>query len=571
MNADSVKTALEHAFAGDDLTTIVLVKEFKAGDPLVISEPVTEHTPRTPGDIFLVKLNVGPGNPGPAEAPSTSPGIGLEIWVPPAEKWNNRVHALGGNGWSGGNAGSPLFVANSMFSAIVAAMEGAVVSTCDSGHSGQLTTLGGVASSYGDFAMNPDGTPCRAQWKDFAYRSLVEQAVKMKAVALACYGRPAKYAYFEGVSQGGRQGHRLAQEFPDLYDGIVANMPALYYSSFFTSGLYADLLYVHELGDVPLTEEQIDFVSNAAIHACDIVGGEHLGFIMDDATCRYDPTKDLNVLCISDGGTSTSPHCVTKAQAAVLNKIWYGPTADGSAPDPAIDNGWDNPLDGVHRWFGRPRGTSLYSAFSKKFFGHRMPPMGTDMVALELQDPTMGPVGFKNATGDGADLWKLLSYPMLAHAMDRAQALQPVFENINSIHPDLSAFKARGGKLLNYHGTMDEAIPVRGSIKYYESVIKAMGGLDAVQSFYKLYIVPGAGHSGSNGTTNADASPPVVPWGYFYQLMTDWVENGNAPDRVELQSAPDAPQRISHPVFPYPQKPVYIGGDPKLSSSFASS
>lgn len=571
MSEATTKATLEHAFAGDDLTTIILVKNFKAGDPLVVSEPVTEHTPRTPADLCLVKLNVGPGNPGPADAPSTSPGIGLEIWLPTAEKWNNRLHALGGNGWSGGNAGSPLYVANSMFSAIFAAMEGAVVSTCDSGHSGQLTTLGGVASSYGDFAMNPDGTPCRAQWKDFASRCLYEQAVKMKAVAEAYYGKPAKHAYFEGVSQGGRQGLRLAQEFPDLYDGIVANMPAVNWTDFFTAGLYNDLLYVHELNDVALTDEQIDLVSNAAIHACDIVGGEHLGYIMDDAACRYDPTKDPNVLCVSDGGTATSPHCVTKKQAEVLNKIWYGLTADGSVPDPAIDNGWDTPLDNVHRWYGRPRGTSLYSAFSKKFFGQKAPPMGTDMVALELQDPTLGPVGFKNAMGDGADLWKLLSYEHLAHAIDRGHAMQEIFENIDSTNPDLSAFKARGGKLLTYHGTNDEAIPVQGTIQYYEYVLKKMGGLDEVRSFYKFYIVPGAGHSGTNGTTNPDASPPVVPWGYFYQLLTDWVENGNEPHRIDLESAPDAPERISQPIFPYPLKSAYIGGDPRVASSFTSS
>ena len=50
----------------------------------------------------MVKLNVGPGNPGPADAPSTSPGIGIEIWLPAAANWNNRIHVLGGGGWAGG-------------------------------------------------------------------------------------------------------------------------------------------------------------------------------------------------------------------------------------------------------------------------------------------------------------------------------------------------------------------------------------------------------------------------------------------------------------------------------------
>lgn len=45
---------------------------------------------------------VGPGNPGPADAPSTSPGIGIEVWLPMPEKWNNRLHVIGGGGWVGG-------------------------------------------------------------------------------------------------------------------------------------------------------------------------------------------------------------------------------------------------------------------------------------------------------------------------------------------------------------------------------------------------------------------------------------------------------------------------------------
>ena len=81
----------------------------------------------------------------------------------------------------------------------------------------------------------------------------------------------------------------------------------------------------------------MDLVSNAAIAAGDLVGGEHLGYIFDNEACHYDPTTDPDVLGVSDGGTNTSPHCVTKAQANAINKFWYGATADGSVPDPRVD------------------------------------------------------------------------------------------------------------------------------------------------------------------------------------------------------------------------------------------
>jgi hypothetical protein len=74
-------------------------------------------------NLCLVKLNVGPGNSGPADAPSTSAGIGIEIWLPTKENWNNRFHALGGAGWQSGPAGSATSIANTA-AAGVAGVEG---------------------------------------------------------------------------------------------------------------------------------------------------------------------------------------------------------------------------------------------------------------------------------------------------------------------------------------------------------------------------------------------------------------------------------------------------------------
>src|SRR5690606_12164695 len=103
------------------------------------------------------------------------------------------------------------------------------------------------------------------------------------------------------------------------------------------------LVIQRDLGGTPLSEAQLDLVSNAAIHACDVVGGQHLGYILDPSQCRYDPTEDAAVLCAGDGGCNDTPHCVSKIQAQAINKIWYGPTRDGSVPDPGIDNGWTMP------------------------------------------------------------------------------------------------------------------------------------------------------------------------------------------------------------------------------------
>lgn len=568
--APSIDQALETAFGDDPLTSVLLVRSFATGDPLVIDEPVTDQTMRAMRDLCLVKLNVGPGNPGPADAPSTSPGIGIEIWLPRVEEWDGRIHTIGGlGGYDGGPHGSARAV-GWFYAALTAGGEGTVSASTDAGHS----------ATNGAWAMNPDGTPARQLWTDYAHRAMHEMAVKTKALTAAYYGRPHSYCYFEGVSNGGRHGYRLAQQYPEDYDGIAAHLPALNIGEFVIgSMLYRDLVIERDLGGVPLTEEQMDLVSNAAIRASDVVGGEHLGYIFDNEACRYDPTRDPAVLCVADGGTNDTEHAVTLAQARAINKIWYGMTSDGSVPDPADDNGVTPRLEGKHRWYGLARGTSLYNAFFTKF-DPRMrellkaaaasgDSLGADFVALALQNPAMAGFGFRNASGDGQGLWRTLSYAQLDNALDRTRALDPVFADVASDNPDLCAFKARGGKLLSWHGWNDEAIPIQGTMQYYDRVVERMGGLGAVQDFFRLYLIPGGGHMSPQGTANPEANPPCPGPGQFYRLLVDWVEQGITPDRVEIASPSDLPVRRSQPICPYPGKVSYLAGDPNLAASYS--
>ncbi len=562
------------AFKPDNQTSVVFVKPFAKGDTIILSEPATPYTQTATADLCLVKLLVGPGNPGPADAPSTSPGIGIEVWLPLAERWNERVHVLGGGGFDGGPHGTARAIGEPR-AAATAAREGAVTAHSDGGHP-RRGAVPGQGKGGADFGMLPDGSLNTVLWKDFASRAIHETAVKTKALAAFYYGRPARYAYFEGSSNGGRQAFALAQTHPDDFDGIIGSMPAINWSSFMVGDLYPQLVFQRDLGGAVPSEAKQDLVSNAAIRACDTVGGVHLGYILEASACRYDPTKDPEVLCTSDGGRNGTPDCVTRQEARSFNKIWYGPTADGSAPDPAVDNGWDRKLGGARRWYGFPRGTSLYNAtFSRLFrtsagvtnpegpFTH-----ATDMVAIVLGDPKLAWNNFENATGNGQDGWKRLSYAQLAAVPAKGRALQTQLGGIDTDNPDLSAFAARGGKFLSWHGVHDEAIPVQGTTQYYDQVTRTMGGLAKVQSFFRLYIVPGMGHATPNGTSNPVASPPIVDPEAFYQRLVDWVEKGAAPDRLDLQSPAGRPTRNSQPICPYPQAATFVSGDPREAESY---
>jgi hypothetical protein len=129
--------------------------------------------------------------------------------------------------------------------------------------------------------------------------------------------------------------------------------------------------------------------------------------------------------------------------------------------------------------------------------------------------------------------------------------------------PDLRRFKARGGKLLMWHGLSDAAILATSSIGYYEAVEKLMGGRPATQDFFRLFLVPGVHHcAGGPGFTEFDA----------LTLLETWTEKGQAPDVMIASRRVNGVVERTRPIYPYPVLARYSGnGDPKQASSFVPS
>ena len=559
---DSIKSG----FKPDANTSVLLVKSFKTGDPLLLTGAPTPSTPTATTDLCVVKLLVGPGNPGPTDAPSTSPGIGIEVWLPGESKWNGRVHVKGGGGWAGGVHTSLTALAGvtgdpAGTPADTAMVEGAVSASTDTGHAN--------TANGGSFAMKPDGTVNAALWNDFAQRGIHEMAVKTKALATAFYGTAPRFSYWNGFATGGRQGHMEAQANPADFDGILAGAPAINWTKFTTAELYPQIVYQRDLGGVPLTTAQLTLMGNAAINACDVVNSQHLGYIPDPSQCRYDPQLDTAVLCPSSGGTGPAGSCVTAAQALAMNKIWYGQTSNGSVPSPSADNGFaTSPATSANqRWYGLARGTSLTG------LGGATPnTLATDMVALELQDPTWATPSFINATGNGINRWTTLSYANLSNAFDQGVALQAAFANINTDDPNIDRFAARGGKMLVYHGLADTLIPPQGTVNYYTRLASRAGGDTVARNFYRLFLVPGMGHNFGNGTSNPAANPPLPTNAQLYLALTLWVEGGNSPERIDVSApATGTSPASSRPLCLYPTKATLTGGDPRLAASYVCS
>jgi len=136
---------------------------------------------------------------------------------------------------------------------------------------------------------------------------------------------------------------------------------------------------------------------------------------------------------------------------------------------------------------------------------------------------------------------------------------------LNATDPNLKEFKARGGKLILYHGWSDAALPPVNTINYFQSVVAKMRQRD-VNSFLRLYMVPGMQHCGGGpgpGSFGAFVSPTQSDGQHDMTIALErWVEQGVAPEQIiasKRQGDPKSPAVRTRPLCPYPQVARYKG------------
>ena len=289
---DGIKTA----FRPDADTKVIAVRLVKKGEELKApdaSQPVTAAA-----DLCLVKLLVGPGATAEKDknARSYSEGIGIEVWLPTHANWNERIRNYGGGGWVGGDHR----YADKIGSKVPAIVNANI------GYASGTTDAGQPWYQDGSFAFLSDGKVNVESLRDFSVRAMVEQAVKTKALVNLYYGKAPKYAYYDGHSQGGRQGMKLVQEYPELYDGYMIAQPALSIAKFGTAGLYPQIVMKTELGFTSANKPEaaafaakVAAANKRAVAACDKAG---LGFLLDPFACDYNPARDAEALCAGVAG-----------------------------------------------------------------------------------------------------------------------------------------------------------------------------------------------------------------------------------------------------------------------------
>lgn len=544
---DRIKTA----FRPDAETTVLAVRAIKQGEALVAVDSTTPI--KAAADMCLVKLMVGPGVPSePKTAPSYSAGIGIEVWLPTQANWNERIRNYGGGGWVGGGH---------RYADQIGSKVPAIVNA-NMGYASGTTDAGQPLYQDGSFILKADGSINQAALRDFSYRAMVEQAVKTKALVKLYYGKEQKYAYFDGQSQGGRQGMKVAQQSPELYDGYLIAAPAIDQEKFGLTKLYVQIVMRTDLGYTAVDStsakalaKKMEAVNGRAVAACD---KEHLGFLLDPFQCTYDPLGDAAALCTGVAGNGVvgtngnADSCVTAKEAQAIDKIWFGATSDGSYdPNPSADVRSGKTLAPKQLWWSNTRGSDFSGLITSP---------GTDLLALFMQDAgyasshvfsyTSAAARFVNSSTAVRDKWVQLTYAGLNTAYGSGIALQPALGNLLSDEVDLRKLRDLKRKVLIHHGLGEDVIPPAGTVNYYTRVSTAMGGDAEVQKFMRLYLTPGVAHSSQGRAyTIANASNNTVPLprlpgvanqtptrdqDQMFSALVDWVEQGSAPGSIVI-------------------------------------
>lgn len=428
--------------------------------------------------------------------------VHVRYWMPAPDNFQNRYLSTGGGG----------FAINSGNSSLPGGVQyGAVAGITDGG--------------FGDFSINFDkvwllenGTENWESLYMFGYHAIHEMTVLGKLLTEQYYNMSATklYSYYQGCSEGGRDGWSQVQRFT-TFDGVITGAPAFRFAHQQVQHLYSNVVE-HTLGYYPPPCE-LEKILNETIAFCDPLDGKTDGVVARTDLCKLQ--FDIN----STIGMSYS----CPARTPTVFGTWAAPaqsgivTVQGAAVARLV-------IDGLHDEQGR-----------RAYFSYQ--PSSTFYDAVTQVNPTTGAFELSINSMGGEYVTEFLqllntsnlenldgvTYDTLVDWM--VQGWQMYEDSLQTTWPDLTKYQASGGKILHYHGESDFSIPTASSVRYYESVRQIMypnasfnESGEMLDDWYRLFLVPGASHCAAN------LAQPNAPFPQTnLAVLIDWVENGVRP------------------------------------------
>ena len=397
--------------------------------------------------------------------------------------------------------------------------------------------------------------------KDWGLRAHYSVATAAKALSNAFYAEPVRYSYFEGCSNGGRQALMMAQNYPELFDGIVAGAPSNFYPDLLMWLLWTgkNLTPSAPFGPPSVSTAKRQAVTQRVLQACDAIDGLADGQITNPRACRFDidthgPERRRHAHCAGACGLQgdvRGHH--QRSWRAALHRRAVG--LRGRLESAVRRQRWLRPVHRPLRVLAREPAVRLAAR-------HQLLATCTTIVKQTLTPVTAAP------------------------------------------SPDLRAFTRRGGKIIQYHGWNDSVVPPDGSIGYYYALTQfewlktlpprivdkliddlspqaveatALAFGRKVREYHRLFMLPAVGHcGGSTGPSAIGGGVPEPPKAFrnadthVVSAVIKWVEQGVAPEKI-VASTFDGNGSVvrQRPVCPYPAQAVYEnGGDLNSADSF---
>jgi feruloyl esterase len=431
------------------------------------------------------------------------PAIKFEVWLP-ASNWNGNLQAVGNGGYAG---------SISYFAMIVALKDGYATASTDTGHEGPNAEW---AIGHPELVV------------DYGYRAIHEVTVKAKIVIEKFYGSAPRLSFFNGCSNGGRQGLMESQRYPQDYDGILVGAPGNPWTIFQLGSMlwYTLATRKDEANFIPTAK--LAAIDDATAAACDRLDGVQDGLIEDPRKCNFDPGV---LLC--KGAEADS--CLTAKQVEALQKIYAGPPSFNGKPlmpplMPGGERGW------------APYSTRNIYNSANNFFKY-----------MVYEDPN----------------WDFHSFSYTKETVDKPQA--KLGRVLDAVDYDIHPFAAHGGKMILYQGWSDPIVPPIQTINQYKGMVAALSGTpkDVVdselpfpafsaanakaQETVRLFMAPGMSHCGGGD------GPNVLNG---MEALAKWVDKNQAPEKLMASHMAaqngTTPDR-TRPLCPYPQTSQYNG------------
>ncbi|KAK0732302.1 Tannase/feruloyl esterase [Lasiosphaeris hirsuta] len=457
--------------------------------------------------------------------------VNLWFYLPSPDQFQNRFLATGGGG---------LAITSGERGLAGGLVYGAATATTDGG-------FGGWRNDLSTVLLRADGTLNYDMLFAYGYTAIHEMTVLGKELTrkfYAPYSLPKFYSYYQGCSEGGRQGFSQIQRYGPIFDGVALGAPAFRQAFLQVAHLFPPVVQ-NTLGYWPSPCE-LDSINTDTIKACDGLDG-----LLDGVVSRTDLCKLHHNASASIG---TTYNC-----SASNNRGVPSPAAQGTVTAQAVkiaETIWDGHKDSKGRqvYISTPLSASFADAattFNPATGKYEAVAggIGLQYVNLFLKEIRSSTLSLQGVTYDTLRRWIL-------------DGMRKFGDTLQTNWPDLEDFRVGGGKIIHWHGEADNGIPAASSLLYHDAVRKTMyPGLGYNESYarlnewYRLFMVPGAGHCGPNAQQANGPFPQDV-----LGSVINWVEKGVNPTRLNATVQAGLARGEQQRLCSWPLRPLWKDG-----------